>query len=164
MDTDLNNPDNKLPMQIQPLINPSSNEYIDKLTLELLMNKSQYQKYVSKTDPKKHEEFQEHANKIRKYKHSILNLTTELLNDPYRSITGEVNGIFDDYVKTMIRYFECKEIENNYSNDDTLFDFDSKIVKNISPVDNPLPLEHSLWGNERVIKKKQSIFMSNDIF
>jgi hypothetical protein len=32
------------------------NEYIDKLTLELLINKTHYHKYLSKSDPKKYDE------------------------------------------------------------------------------------------------------------
>ena len=83
---------------------------IDKMTLELLMNKTQYNKYISKNDPRKHAEIDEYLNNIRKYHHSISELTIELLNQPNKPITNEVNEEFEHYVKTLIRYFKMKEI------------------------------------------------------
>jgi hypothetical protein len=103
------------------------NEYIDKITLELLINKNQYNKYLSKNDPKKYEENQHHLQKVQKYKDKIMKLTDDLCKNTKKQYNNEVHDIFDQYVKTCIRFFEMKELENDseYENksdeDDVLF-------------------------------------------
>ena len=104
------------------------NEFIDKITLELLINKNQYNKYLSKTDPKKYEENQHHFQKIQKYKDKIMKLTDDLCKNTKKQYNNEVHDIFDQYVRTCIRYFEMKELENDSehgnqsdNDDDVLF-------------------------------------------
>ena len=62
----------------EPLLETSNdgpkNEYIDKLTMELLLNKNHYSKYLAKTDPKKHDQFQEYKSKLRKYSVEIMDI------------------------------------------------------------------------------------------
>lgn len=102
-------------------------EIIDKLTLELLMNKNTYSRYIEKTDPNKHKEEQEFRKKINKYKSRMLSLTMKYLNDPNFQINHEMNEMFFNYSKTMIKYFEMNDLEVScfYSNekvdDDTMF-------------------------------------------
>jgi len=102
-------------------------EIIDKLTLELLMNKNTYSRYIEKTDPNKHNEEQEFRKKINKYKSRMLSLTMKYLNDPNFQINHEMNEMFLNYSKTMIKYFEMNDLEVScfYSNekvdDDTMF-------------------------------------------
>jgi hypothetical protein len=134
---------------------------IDKITLEYLMNKKQYKKYVSKTNPEKYIQNEIHLNKIYNYKSKILEMTNDLLNDPECQITLDVNESFDNYMRTLIRYFETKEMEK--SDNDTLFekidDFSNK--KHREPEPDPElhieeePVKKSYWGLQRVIKKTQ---------
>ena len=42
--------------------------FVDKITLELLLNKGTYQKYLSKTDPEKHQYYQEFLKNIEKFR------------------------------------------------------------------------------------------------
>ena len=93
---------------------------IDQLTLDFLMNKNQYKKYVAKNDPTKHIENEKHLQKILKYKNRISNITSDLLDNPETMITLDVGQSFDRYVRTLIRYFETKDLEK-YDND-ALFD------------------------------------------
>ena len=94
-------------------------ESLDKITLELLTNKNQYNKYLSKEDPKKYKEHQDYLEKIRKYKSKILRMTKEYVEDPEFSINVEMNEMFSIYFKTFIRYFEMKDVEiNNFYNSD----------------------------------------------
>jgi hypothetical protein len=94
-------------------------ESLDKITLELLTNKNQYNKYLSKEDPKKYKEQQDYLEKIRKYKTKILRITKEYIEDPEFSINLEMNEMFSIYFKTFLRYFEMKEVEvNNFYNSD----------------------------------------------
>jgi hypothetical protein len=90
---------------------------IDKLTLELLINKNQYKKYLSKTDPEKFKTTQEHLEKINKYRGKIMTMFSQLLDNPEKQITTSINEDFDHFVKTCICHFEMKEIEkqDNYS-------------------------------------------------
>jgi hypothetical protein len=93
---------------------------IDQLTLDFLMNKNLYKKYVAKNDPTKHIENEKHLQKILKYKNRISNITSDLLDNPETMITLDVGQSFDRYVRTLIRYFETKDLEKY--DDDVLFD------------------------------------------
>jgi hypothetical protein len=102
------------------------NEMIDKVTLELLMNKNHYQRYIAQNDPAKHQEYVKHNALIHKYKHKIISITNELLSSPTKQITVDVNEAYADYVKTLIKHFQAKEFENisnhNNADEDVLFE------------------------------------------
>ena len=133
---------------------PIANEFIDKVTLELLMNKNHYNRYLSQTDPKKHQEHLNHLEKIRKYRSKIINTTTDYLNNPDHQVTTEVNEAFDHYVRTLIRHMECKEMENvegSSPDEDMLFG------NMEDPVDDEeQPTMKSYWGKHKVQKKSSS--------
>jgi len=95
-----------------------SNPYIDKLTMELLLNKTNYQKYLQKTDPQKHAEHQEFLSKITDFRDGILEMTTELLDNPKKMYTNEVGDAFDQYVQTLIKYLEIEKANAANSEDD----------------------------------------------
>jgi hypothetical protein len=108
------------------MIQKSMNQHVDKLTLEFLTNKSQYNKYLSKSDPKKYEEHMDHYRKINKYKDQIMQITNDYCNNPNTQITTHLDDMFNDYVRSCIQYFEMKELENvddssNAADEDTLF-------------------------------------------
>jgi hypothetical protein len=141
-----------------------SNPAIDQLTLELFMNRNTYKKYISKTNPEKHEKLIEHNNNLLKYRHRILQVTIDLLDNPSSQITTEVNEIFDIYSKTLVRHFQQKDMENtnidqrhassdNCDDDDVLFDPESTETSITDPIYAP----SSFWGKERVIKSQASI-------
>lgn len=131
--------------------NTTDNSHIDDLTLELFMNKSMYNRYIEKTNPKKHQEQQEFLTKLNRYKHKILELTNTLVENPDKQITTDVNDIFNTYVKELVRYFEMKAIEmpsKNGKDGDTMFD----------PFSMDDETEHSdnsstsYWGKEKVFR------------
>ena len=133
-----------------------NNEFIDNITLELLMNKGQYNKYISKTHPEKYEKVKEFQEKLYKYKYDIIDLTKELLENPEKEITNEVNDIFEAYTKKLIHFFEMKEIETGnlftprpYSNDN---EDDMMFEKIDEPSSIPVNNVDSLWG-KRISKK-----------
>ena len=155
---------------LQP-VEPVSNEFVDKISLEFLMNKNHYHRYISQTDPKRHSEIQEHLANVRKYKRNILQMTSDLLENPNKQITNEIGDIFDAYVKTMIKHFKMKELEgeNNYNkseeDDDILFGSISESECS-NTFDNaafateitqyPVQTMKSFWGTERVVKRSDS--------
>jgi hypothetical protein len=91
------------------------------------MNRNQYKKYVEKNDPTKHIENEKHLQKILKYKNRISNITNDLLDNPETMITLDVSQSFDRYMRTLIRYFEMKDLEEK--DDDILFGYDTDNVK-----------------------------------
>ena len=133
------------------MVLPEPMNTIDKLTLELLINKSQYKKYVQKNDPAKYSENQIYLGKIQKYSYRIEQLFSSLLENPDQQITTDVNRDFTHFVKTCIQYFELKEIEcvaedhnGDPIDDETLF----------GSIDDSAALSassSSLWGHK--IKK-----------
>jgi hypothetical protein len=85
---------------------------IDKLTLSIMCNKKQYNKYLSKTDTKKYEEYREHNRKLKKYSHKIIDITNEYLCSQDKQVTNELDEAFQNYAKSCIKYLEMKEFEN----------------------------------------------------
>ena len=90
---------------------PAKNEYIDKLTLELLINKTHYHKYLSKSDPKKYDEYKEYKAKLRKYAIDIIDITSQLIEDPKKMYSNDIEDSFNSYVKSIIKYFEINILE-----------------------------------------------------
>jgi len=138
----------------------NNNNDINKLTLELFMNKNNYKKYLSKTDPKKYEEHQKHISNINKYKQSIMQLTNDLMRDPDMQITTEVNEMFENYTKTLIHHFQQKEYENTPYNNEFAKDDDEDMlfgtIDNDNNNNNDNHAMQSFWGKDRVVKKPQS--------
>ena len=136
---------------------PSSS--IDKLTLECLMNRTQYKKYIEKTDPTKFSENETQINKLKKYGERIITLTSDLLDNPEMMITLDVNEMFDSYSRTLIRYFETKDMEKD--DIDTLFDKmdeEDDNTNNYYSNKNTLPsvpfrYTKSYWGKDKVLKR-----------
>jgi len=142
----------------------NNNEMIDKLTLELLMNKSHYKRYIANADPTKHAEMVKHNALITKYKYKIMNITNEMLSDPSKQITTNVNDAFNGYLKTLIQYFQMKEFENKSNEhsdeDDVMFgSIDDEVCNTIEPEQNEMvePIMKSFWGGSRVVKQKHNI-------
>jgi len=137
---------------------PENMSSIDKLTLELLINKSQYKKYVQKTDPSKHSETQVYLGKILKYQNKIEHLFLSLLENPEMQITTDINNDFSNFIKTCIQYFELKSSDNSYNqeDDDIMFDANAMDNTSTSPQNTISNTSHanilySMWGKK--IKK-----------
>jgi hypothetical protein len=94
---------------------------IDKLTLEYLMNKNTYNRYIEKTDPNKYKQEQEFREKINKYKSNMISLTLQYLDNRDFQVNNELDVMMDEYAKTFIKYFEMKDSENVNDEQDTMF-------------------------------------------
>ena len=86
-------------------------ENIDKLTLELLMNKTNYNKYMEKTNPTKYKEQHEFHQKIKKYSPRIQNLTRKFLENPNYQINQDIDTMLEEYARTFIKYLEMKDLD-----------------------------------------------------
>jgi len=134
---------------------PLTNQFVDKVTLELLMNKNHYNRYLSQTDPKKHQEHMDHLAKMKKYRNWIINTTTEFLDNHTHQVTTEVNEAFDVYVRTMIRHFEFKKLENEDEkpDEDMLFGDMDQHENNKEEEEEVSQPTKSFWGKNKVVKK-----------
>ena len=146
------------------MIQKSTNQHIDKLTLEFLINKTQYNKYLAKSDPKMYEENMTHCYKINKYKDKIVEITNNYCNNPNRQITTNLDDAFNDYVRSCIQYFEMKELENiddsssNHADEDTLFMNIDEKDDNTNHTSYKEPTK-SFWGKGA----KKTNYMNSDL-
>lgn len=99
----------------------------DKLNMEMLMNKKQYQKYLSKTDPDKHQLHLDFLKSVKKHKYEMLKLTNQFLDNPDTDFNLSVNEMFETYAKSLIEFIEIKKLdqqtnggcyENDYQDDE----------------------------------------------
>jgi hypothetical protein len=145
---------------------PTSNEFIDSLTLELFMNKNHYNRYISQKNPKKFSEIQEYLDDVETYKDSILEITTELLEDPQKQMTIKITDLFQEYTKTLIEYIKDrrrqeKEENNSYGHSDHDEDV---MFSNMEETTNTRERTKSFWGKEKVIKRSINMFSMNRKF
>ena len=88
-------------------------ESIDKLTLELMMNRQQYKKYLANTDPEKYSENREFMQKINRHSRKMKEMTSTFLENPEVSYNTAVNDMFIQYAKVLINYIEMKEYDES---------------------------------------------------
>ena len=93
---------------------------MDQLTMELLLNKTQYQKYLAKTDSQKHAEYCEFLEGCSEHRQEIVDITVNLLDSntknkdkEIKKYSQEVQTAFDEYAKAVIRFLEIQESVNS---------------------------------------------------
>ena len=101
---------------------PSTNKYIDDLTMKLLTNQTSYAKYVTKTDELAREEKAQFHEDCQTWKSNILTITRKLCNQEGEHQYGsDIVDSFDVYVRNIVRYLETKkrsdELQKEYEHD-----------------------------------------------
>ena len=132
-----------------PKTSKSTSEYIDKITLELLINKNQYNKYIASVDPEKHKKITEFSEKLAKYSEQMLSLTEQYCSNPKTQKTTEMDETFVTYAKTCFRYFEMKELEGDPDLDQGRYGQCEDVL--FEPVPTHI---HSFWGKGAIKKSK----------
>jgi hypothetical protein len=134
---------------------PQKNEYIDKLTMELLLNKNHYAKYLANTDPKQHDEYKAFKSKLRKHSVDIIDITSKMIENPKDSLGADIEEAFDIYVRSILRHFELKDLENPPEKEDA----DEDVL--FGQMDEESSTVHSFWGKEHVVKKSADPFSAD---
>lgn len=130
---------------------------LDQLTLELLMNKNHYHKYMSATNPGKFAKHEAYLVDLKKYRQKILNITHELLDRPDTQITVDIATIFEAYTKAIIEHVKhsvarCDADVDPF--DDTLFGtIDEAGAEDRDGHQDDPPPSQSFWGKERVVRR-----------
>ena len=136
---------------------------MDKLTLELFTNKTQYKKYLSKLEPENYNELQEFREKCIEYKEDILKKMEELLLDE------EINNIQDPFYKftsdliiEIERKKEREEETDIYDDEEDEGEDDEDVLfpTNNMIEDKPVA-KYSFWGKERVIQQNSNDFIAH---
>lgn len=127
---------------------------IDKLTLELLMNKNHYHKYMSTANPEKFEKNEAYLADLKKYRQKILGITHELLDRPDTQISTNINTIFEAYTKAIIDHVKHTTYDHSRRGDSDTDPLEDTLFGTIDTpdVDSPPP-SSSFWGKERVVRR-----------
>lgn len=82
---------------------------IDRMTMELLLNKTHYAKYLSKTDAQKHEEYRQFVEQMRAQGPVIVDITSRLLQNPKSAqFSQDVSESFQQYAHAVLRFLELQ--------------------------------------------------------
>ena len=131
---------------------------IDKVTLELLMNRSLWSKNTDQQDIYKTEEQNELKRKIQQYKVRILQIMNQYLENPDFHENNEMDEIFEIYVKKNISYFEMNDLaierfcsNNEDSGYETECDNKEDILFDTTEMNSEFAdTNFSCWSNDRV--------------
>lgn len=93
---------------------------MNRMTMELLLNKTHYAKYLAKTDSTKHAEFQQFVDSLRKFHNPIMDITKRLIREPKSTtFSQDMLDSFQTYAQSVIRFLEIQE--DNPDEEDELF-------------------------------------------
>lgn len=155
------------PPVVETELPKTTNEQIDKLTLELLLNKNHYSKYLQSTDSKRYDEFKLFKSKLKRHSIDIIDITSELIENPKKIINRDVEELFEAYANSIIRYLEIKGIDNSSeynNNDDEDVLFGNMNQENENLIEKTEEPTKSFWGKERVIKSKNILSADMNLF
>lgn len=145
------------------------NKYIDKITMELLMSKSKYNKYLESKEPEKYAEKTLYKKEIFKYRTIIQDIIDEEFNNistEANSRTTNIKRVFDELMNECIQYIKMKEIEienpfnhDKFDDNEHIFEKCDDIEEKLKDInnsnftidsdgeDNPIQRTNSLWGD-----------------
>lgn len=100
-----------------------SKQFIDKLTMEYMMNKQYHKKYLAKTDQKKYQETEHKTQLVKTYQEDMQEMVNDLLSDfiargNFTKYTNEVNQCFETFMNACLHYFEEHPPSSQYYDDD----------------------------------------------
>lgn len=119
------------------------NNYIDEITLELLINKQCKTKYLMQHDPQKFKETEEFKDKMAYYKQDIIGAFYKYMDNDGHQVCSEMDDAFEIFVKACFKHFEIQEVaqENNYFNEDK---DDNVLFQNVNAFTQAK--SNSFWG------------------
>lgn len=136
-------------------------DYINKLTLEMFMNRKCYNKYLEINDPDGHVKQREYKQKLRKYMVDIVNITSQMIEDPDESPNEEIKTAFSDFSRSIIKYYEMKELEkskNTYKQDYEKDDDDIMFDPNTMNESNSSYFNQPKWSGFHVQKRNTKTY------
>ena len=146
---------------------PSTQENIDKLTLELLINKNKYKHYLAKKDKNQYDELLKKQQLYQKYSLSISQLTKELLHQytstSTKTLVGKnIQDAFDVYIQECISHFthleELSSLQNEkYYGEEDEMEKEEVLFGNM--VDDPFPSPNTQIKTHTIPYYNMNMFM-----
>ena len=110
-------------------VESTNSTLVDKITMEYMMNKQHYKKYLAKTNNGKYESTKKNIQKVSKYQDEIVIMVEELIKNyiAYGNFTKyntDVNHFFESFMMSAVCYLEENPHESmmmNEDDDDTMF-------------------------------------------
>ena len=102
-----------------------SSSIIEQITMECMMNKKHYRKYLAKTDISRFQEIQEKMNRIEQVRDEITEITQEMLTDIIKccgessKYNTKIQSTFDAYLNACLDYINTTTVEQD--DEDMLF-------------------------------------------
>jgi hypothetical protein len=137
---------------------------VDKLTLELFTNKTQYRKYLAKNEPDLFQEQEMLYFKMRESKSEILNRIEERMTSP-NTASGSTQELLEHLVSCILQEIETEKRNTEFDSNsfyrgeeeaDVLFPPD-KMVDSRDEYDEPENREKkSFWSSDRVVQRSSS--------
>ena len=105
------------------------NEFLSNVTLEYLMNKEQYAKYIEQNKPANKDKYQKEK---KFYKKRIYDFTKKMLNgEKIDVIIPDTTFSFENYVRSCIEYFKALDKTDILQEDYLNLDTDSKFPSSL---------------------------------
>jgi hypothetical protein len=123
---------------------------VDKLTLELFTNKSQYRKYLSKNEPEKYDKIMKKREKYEKYKREILEKTEKMISFPDLAVSVLVQETFENFADVVIKEIETNALEVKDFNDSGS---DEDVLFPPSPIKRQSEKEYESGSESESVKK-----------
>ena len=95
---------------------------LDRLTMELLLNKTHYAKYLYRTDRQKYDEYKHFRENLLEHRDLILDFTRRLISDPKMpNVTEEMTTAFQTYAQTVLRFVQLSSKADEEDPSDAFF-------------------------------------------
>lgn len=114
---------------------PNKSAFVDKITMEYMMNRNHYKKYLAKTNTVLYQEVQEKMKNVRACSDDIKEMVDTLLEDyvahgNFTKYNTDVIQSFEEFMTICMRYIEENPKEDD-GDEDVLFGEISKKTNNL---------------------------------
>ena len=134
----------------------------DKLTLECLVNKQTYKKYLAKTNPELLEESNAFYDQIQCHRSTLLSMIEHLIDEPDSdAYNRSVREHFDEFMRTLLYHIEvenrAKQTTEIYEEENEKEEMLIDVTPDPQPIRPPSPCTTfsgiEYWKKHNVFKK-----------
>jgi len=100
------------------------NTFVDKLTMEYMMNRTHYKKYLAKTDATKYNQLNDQMLYVREHQDDVQDIVNHLLDDfirhgSFTKYNTTIIASFEEFLQSCMQYIKDDEY-NQQNNDETV--------------------------------------------
>lgn len=124
---------------------------VDKLTLECLVNKTSYHKYLAKKEPSTFLENSTFLQNIQENKDKLLELISQYIDEPTHIPHKNMKDLFQTFMIDCLEVIEKREVSSSDENEDIPKDDEMFSQCDDTRIEPKNPIE--FWKMEQVFKK-----------